>query len=149
MLKEPVQIKVLVFGPEGAGKSSITYRVSSDSFLESTISTHGVDTRQKKIEKNGQRFLLRFWDVSTIENFEESSNLILREASIALLVCDIQKKTDLTQMASLNEQIKKKSCLLLPYALPTVLVLNKVDLHTKDNDYTSEAHLRQFTLAHK
>ena len=127
MLKEPISIKILVLGPFGSGKSSLTHRICNDSFASSGLSLQGIDTRMKKLEKNGRSFNLRFWDISSSESVEDSSNLMFRESSIALLVLDINSASDIQKVPECVAKLRNKALLCLSYNLPLVLVLNKKD----------------------
>ena len=148
MLVEPVQIKVLILGPPGSGKSSLMHKVTSDSFVESNRSYHGVDTRMKKVQIESKLYAIRFWDITSCESFEDSSNLVMREASIALIVADSSSKEHIQEMVSLNSKVKKKSQEVLPYSLPTILCLTKSE-KCQETDFNCDQSLKNLIYANE
>lgn len=59
-----VQIKLLLIGDSGVGKSCCLLRFSEDSFTPSFITTIGIDFKIRTIELDGKRVKLQIWDTA-------------------------------------------------------------------------------------
>jgi ABC-type molybdenum transport system ATPase subunit/photorepair protein PhrA len=58
------QIRILLLGESGAGKTSLLLRFTDDMFERSTVSTVGVDFRVKKLTLQWRRVRLQIWCVA-------------------------------------------------------------------------------------
>jgi small GTP-binding protein len=58
------QIKLLLIGDSGVGKSCCLLRFSEDSFTPSFITTIGIDFKIRTIELDGKRVKLQIWDTA-------------------------------------------------------------------------------------
>lgn len=59
-----MQIKLLLIGDSGVGKSCCLLRFSEDSFTPSFITTIGIDFKIRTIELDGKRVKLQIWDTA-------------------------------------------------------------------------------------
>lgn len=59
-----LQIKLLLIGDSGVGKSCCLLRFSEDSFTPSFITTIGIDFKIRTIELDGKRVKLQIWDTA-------------------------------------------------------------------------------------
>lgn len=107
------QIKLLLIGDSGVGKSCCLLRFSEDSFTPSFITTIGIDFKIRTIELDGKRVKLQIWDTAGQERFRTITTAYYRGAMGILLVYDVtdQRSFESTCLA-----------LLLPTSpLPTYL----------------------------
>mgnify|MGYP003330414221 CR=1 FL=1 len=84
------QLRLLLLGDGGAGKSSLLTRFTDDTFVPTT-STVGVDFRTKLITLMWQRVRLQLWDTNGQERFRSITRSYYRGAAGALLVYDITR----------------------------------------------------------
>jgi small GTP-binding protein len=59
-----VNLKYLVVGDSGVGKTSILVRYCEDSFQTDYLSTIGVDFKIKRLELNNHQVTLNIWDTA-------------------------------------------------------------------------------------
>ncbi|PPS03524.1 hypothetical protein GOBAR_AA17117 [Gossypium barbadense] len=61
--------KLLLIGDSGVGKSCLLLRFADDSYVESYISTIGVDFKIRTVEQDGKTIKLQIWDTAGQERF--------------------------------------------------------------------------------
>ncbi len=116
--------KILIIGDSNVGKSSILLRFLEDSFIESYISTIGVDFNFKTIEHEGKIIKLQIWDTAGQERFRTITSNYYRGVHgiiIVYSVCDNESFINVKQWLYeidkyANENVNK------------ILVGNKCDL---------------------
>ena len=97
------QIKLLLIGDSGVGKSCCLLRFSEDSFTPSFITTIGIDFKIRTIELDGKRVKLQIWDTAGQERFRTITTAYYRGAMGILLVYDV------TDERSFNSAFKHSS----------------------------------------
>lgn len=101
------QIKLLLIGDSGVGKSCCLLRFSEDSFTPSFITTIGIDFKIRTIELDGKRVKLQIWDTAGQERFRTITTAYYRGAMGILLVYDVT-----------DERSFQSKSLPLPLSLP-------------------------------
>ena len=86
---DSLQIKLLLIGDSGVGKSCCLLRFSEDSFTPSFITTIGIDFKIRTIELDGKRVKLQIWDTAGQERFRTITTAYYRGAMGILLVYDV------------------------------------------------------------
>lgn len=93
-----VQIKLLLIGDSGVGKSCCLLRFSEDSFTPSFITTIGIDFKIRTIELDGKRVKLQIWDTAGQERFRTITTAYYRGAMGILLVYDVTDERSFNSM---------------------------------------------------
>ena len=104
MLPPAQQIKLLLIGDSGVGKSCCLLRFSEDSFTPSFITTIGIDFKIRTIELDGKRVKLQIWDTAGQERFRTITTAYYRGAMGILLVYDV------TDEKSFNSTFARSFC---------------------------------------
>lgn len=97
-----VQIKLLLIGDSGVGKSCCLLRFSEDSFTPSFITTIGIDFKIRTIELDGKRVKLQIWDTAGQERFRTITTAYYRGAMGILLVYDVTDERSFNSMMRRN-----------------------------------------------
>ncbi|OEL32215.1 GTP-binding protein YPTM1, partial [Dichanthelium oligosanthes] len=116
--------KLLLIGDSSVGKSCFLLRFADDSYVDSYISTIGVDFKIHTIEMDGKTIKLQIWDTAGQERFRTITSSYYRGAHGIIIVYDI------TDMESFNN-VKQWLSEIDRYANDSVcklLVGNKCDL---------------------
>ncbi|MCL7023897.1 hypothetical protein MKW94_029737 [Papaver nudicaule] len=116
--------KLLLIGDSSVGKSCLLLRFSDDSFVESHISTIGVDFKIKTMELEGKTVKLQIWDTAGQERFRTITSSYYRGAHGIIVVYDVTEKESFDNVKQWLSEIDR-------YANDTVcklLVGNKCDL---------------------
>jgi len=131
------ELKTVLLGESGVGKTSIALRFSTDVFKKYNESTIGASylTKNLYIDNNIYKFFI--WDTAGQEKYHSLAPMYYRGASLALIVYDItNKNTFLTVQKWVNE-LKKNG----PLDIMIAIIGNKVDLSDKRQVPTEHARL--------
>lgn len=116
--------KLLLIGDSGVGKSCLLLRFADDSYLESYISTIGVDFKIRTVEQDGKTIKLQIWDTAGQERFRTITSSYYRGAHGIIIVYDITDQESFNNVKQWLSEINR-------YASENVnklLVGNKSDL---------------------
>ncbi|KVH88523.1 Ran GTPase [Cynara cardunculus var. scolymus] len=120
--------KLLLIGDSSVGKSCLLLRFADDSYVDSYISTIGVDFKIRTVELDGKTIKLQIWDTAGQERFRTITSSYYRGAHGIIIVYDV------TEMESFNN-VKQWLSEIDRYANESVcklLVGNKCDLAFAD-----------------
>eukprot|EP00304_Pavlova_gyrans_P016145 CAMPEP_0206033034 /NCGR_PEP_ID=MMETSP1466-20131121/367_1 /ASSEMBLY_ACC=CAM_ASM_001126 /TAXON_ID=44452 /ORGANISM="Pavlova gyrans, Strain CCMP608" /LENGTH=333 /DNA_ID=CAMNT_0053407197 /DNA_START=50 /DNA_END=1050 /DNA_ORIENTATION=- len=115
---------LVLIGDSGVGKSCLLLRFADDTWLDSYISTIGVDFKIRTIELDGKTIKLQIWDTADQERFRTISSTYYRGAHGIIVVYDVTNKNSFDSVNDWLVEINK-------YARENVsklLVGNKSDL---------------------
>ena len=100
----PEQVKLVLLGDSGVGKSSLLQRFVNDTFEESTDSTMGASYLSKIIGNAGRSVKFNIWDTAGQERYRALAKMYYRDALVVLLVFSL---TDADSFASLKHWYKE------------------------------------------
>ncbi len=90
-----MNVKILVLGGPGAGKTCIVNRFTNDTFLP-TKPTIAIDLATKEITReDGQTYFIQLWDVGGADRSAGLSKMFCRGAHGAVVVADVTDDTSL------------------------------------------------------
>ncbi|KAH1074776.1 hypothetical protein J1N35_027104 [Gossypium stocksii] len=81
--------KLLLIGDSGVGKSCLLLRFADDSYLDSYISTIGVDFKIRTVELDWKIIKLQIWDTAGQERFRTITSSYHRGAHGIIIVYDV------------------------------------------------------------
>lgn len=117
-------LKILIIGDSGVGKSSMLLRFADDTFMESYVSTIGIDFKIKTMKISDKIFKFQIWDTAGQDRFRTITTSYYRGAHGIIMAYDITNKTSFINLEKWLQEIKK-------YAVDevtTILIGNKCDL---------------------
>ena len=94
--KDGINVKIILLGESGVGKTSIINRYLNNEFASESLSTLGSYTSKKEIIKNKTKYLLDIWDTSGQEQYHSITNLFINGSDIVILVYSIDSKSSFT-----------------------------------------------------
>lgn len=116
--------KLLLIGDSGVGKSCLLLRFADDAYIESYISTIGVDFKIRTVEQDGKSVKLQIWDTAGQERFRTITSSYYRGAHGIIVVYDVTEQETFDHVKQWLNEIDR-------YASDNVnklLVGNKSDL---------------------
>ena len=84
-----VELKIILLGDVGVGKTNIISRYISGDFNQSLNPTVGSSFGKKKIKKEGVTYLLKVWDTVGQERYNSITKLFVQGSHIIILVYSI------------------------------------------------------------
>jgi small GTP-binding protein len=119
--------KFILIGSSGVGKTAILKRLVTDTFLDDSQSTIGVEFETTMLNIDNQRLKLQIWDTAGQERFRAIAKAYYRSAVGVILVYDL---TDRKSFEELGSWLNDIHALCDPNAV-IQLIGNKADLNPK------------------
>ena len=101
------EIKLILVGQAGCGKTSIISRYYLDKFNESYFSTSSCTFITKKFEYKGKTYNINIWDTAGQEKFRSLTKIFIKNSNICLFVYDISNLSSFTELDYWIEQVKQ------------------------------------------
>jgi internalin A len=113
------QVKVLLLGAGGAGKTSLLKRIFNEGFNPSEVETDGIEIRKWSFPKNGNDVRVDFWDFGGQQIMHTTHQFFLSKRSLYILVLDGREDQDAEHWLKMIESFGGDS--------PILVVKNKCD----------------------
>ncbi|EMS50201.1 Ras-related protein RABD1 [Triticum urartu] len=130
--------KLLLIGDSSVGKSCLLLRFADDAYVDTYISTIGVDFKIRTVELDGKSVKLQIWDTAGQERFRTITSSYYRGAHGIIIVYDVTDRESFNNVKQWLSEIDR-------YASDSVcklLVGNKCDLVDSKVVDTEEAKFR-------
>jgi Ras-related protein Rab-8A len=101
-----MQVKLLLIGESGVGKTCLLLRYANESFSPTFITTIGIDFKIKNIQVDNKRIKLQIWDTAGQERFRTITTSYFRGAQGILLVYDVTDRHSFIAIKTWSQQIK-------------------------------------------
>ncbi|GMI47844.1 hypothetical protein TrCOL_g12346 [Triparma columacea] len=119
-----MQIKLLMIGDSGVGKTCLLLRYANDSFSPTFITTIGIDFKIKNVEIDQKKIKLQIWDTAGQERFRTITTSYFRGAQGILLVYDVTDRRSFDSIRNWISQIQQHA----DVSVNKILVGNKCDI---------------------
>ena len=126
---ETVDVKVIIIGDAGVGKTSLMYRLVRDKFDPAFLTTIGVDFLRKKISVDEQTYQLVLWDTAGAERFTCLNQHFYRALSCIVLVFSVDNRDSFVNLDKWYNECVQYTQVNIEH-VPFVLLGNKTDLET-------------------
>ena len=140
------EIKVILLGNSGVGKTSIINRYINNQFNPSCETTLGSIYSTKEVIKNNITYKLNVWDTTGQERYHSITNLFIKGSSIVILVYSIDLLSSFEGLNfwynSIKENLEGDNYVL-------AVVGSKSDLINEDEEIVSEEEARKFANERK
>ena len=93
-------IKVVLLGEPGVGKTCIINRFSYDKYNEKTVSSISAQfiTKNFKLEDLNKEIKFEIWDTAGQERYRALAKVFYKNAAVCVLVYDITRKTSFNEL---------------------------------------------------
>jgi Ras-related protein Rab-5C len=121
---EPTDLKVILIGSTGVGKSSIVHQYMNNFFSCTQRPTLGVAYSMRKVSVGSQVVTLQIWDTGGAEKYRSMTPMYYHKAQVALVVYSVTDKIGFADVEMWMESLSN-------HADPNIilfLVANKIDL---------------------
>merc|ERR1711988_883201 len=121
------EVKVVLLGDMGVGKSSIALRLVHDQFNANSVTTVGAVCWTKSVQTKNGPVKLQLWDTAGQERYHALAPLYYRGASVAVVVYDITRRETFATLQDWVKELKMQG----PSNILIAVVGNKADLAEK------------------
>jgi small GTP-binding protein domain len=135
MSKTPVQVKVVLLGDSGVGKSSIVLRFVADNFKADAEATIGASYMGKILQFNEKMIKFNIWDTAGQERYHSLAKMYYRDANAAIMVYDITKKGSFEGLKRWHKELTEFG----PKDIAILIAGNKEDLVEEEATSPEEA----------
>ena len=122
---ETKEVKVILLGETGVGKTSIINRFITNEFITEDTITLGSSFFTKEIKKQNINYTLKIWDTTGQEKFHSVTNLFIKGSNIIILVYSVNSLNSFEELnywyKSLKRNLEGDNHIL-------AIVGNKIDL---------------------
>eukprot|EP00301_Raphidiophrys_heterophryoidea_P019465 c4401_g1_i1.p1 GENE.c4401_g1_i1~~c4401_g1_i1.p1 ORF type:complete len:211 (+),score=41.55 c4401_g1_i1:61-633(+) len=132
---ETREVKVVLLGDAGVGKSSLVLRFVSNHFKEYSESTIGASFMSKTIVVNDTAIKFQIWDTAGQEKYHSLAPMYYRGSAAAIVVYDITRKESFQTLKNWVQELQA----LGPENIVIALAGNKVDREQEREVQTSTA----------
>ena len=115
------EVKVLLVGYGGAGKTSLVRKLTTGKFKKNEPKTHGVRRTDWKIKVDGEDITVHFWDYGGQGIMQATHRVFFSQRCLYILVIDARQESDPEEWLKNIESIGGKS--------PVLIAINKIDEH--------------------
>ena len=98
MSEDDGNIKIILIGNSGVGKTAIIHRFDIDKFIKDIASTISSSFIVKPIELDGKKLLLNIWDTAGQERFRSLNKLFIKNSNIIIFVYDVTVRESFEQL---------------------------------------------------
>ena len=138
-MEKTKDVKAILLGESGVGKTCIINRYINNEFNESLASTLGSAFFLKEIIKGNIKYNVNVWDTTGQEKYHSVTNLFINGSHIIILVYSIDSKSSFENLTywynTIQEKLKGEKYIL-------AVVGSKIDL--VDDEVVSEDEGKQF-----
>ena len=118
------EIKIILVGDSGVGKTSLINIVTGREFSEDERTTKGASFSMKKIKIDKEEYVLNIWDTIGQEKFRQLTKLFYNNSKIVIFVYDITKRETFDNLKYWAKDIQEQ----LGDKIIKGVVANKIDL---------------------
>ena len=129
------EVKVVLLGDAGVGKSSLVLRFVTNSFDKYSESTIGASFMSKLLLVDGAPIKYQIWDTAGQEKYHSLAPMYYRGAAAAIIVYDITRAASFQTLKNWVRELQQ----LGPENIVLAICGNKSDLEDKREVSTAEA----------
>ena len=138
---EVINVKIVLIGESGVGKTCILSRFVNDMFDGNSLSTNGASYAAKtlRFEEKNASIQMQLWDTAGQEKFKSIARMFYKDATVAILVYDITRKDSYDGMVNYwYKELRDNG----PDDIIIAVAANKSDLYTQEK--VPEMEVREF-----
>ena len=124
-ISEIRKFKLIIFGDSGVGKTTLTRRFVTNTFIEDLKRTIGTDITKKTLEVEGKTVSLQIWDFGGEERYQVLFPSFIKGSNGGIFMYDITRDNTLKNFENWISFFKDKQSVL---KIPIIIVGGKSDL---------------------
>ena len=138
MTQNETDIKIIIIGCSGVGKTSFVQRWIKGYFEKSYRPTIVSDFQYKILEWRGKCYRILLWEIGGQDKTPSMAKIFTRDSHGCIVINDISKKNNINETMKWKKVVYDESAFIDGDKLPFILIQNKIDLLEGDKDYLNE-----------
>ena len=139
--KKEKEVKVILLGDSGVGKSCIINRYINNAYDPNIESTLGSNACTKLVEKKNISYILNLWDTTGQEKYHSITNLFIKGSNVVVLVYSIDLLESFKGLDYWYKSVQEK---LGGNKYVLAIVGSKSDLIKNEEEEVSEEEAKKF-----
>ena len=103
-----IELKIILLGDPGVGKTNIINRYLYDKFDQSSKPTLGSSFGEKILKKDGSSYSLKIWDTTGQERYNSITKLFIKGSHIVILVYSIDNLASFDNLKNWYNYVKEE-----------------------------------------
>jgi len=144
-------IKIIVVGNSGTGKTSFVNKWIKDTFDESYKATIVSEFSFKVIDYKDKSYKIQLWDLAGMDQNICITKIFSKDSHGCIVVSDITNEKTLPECVKWKNTVDETTKFIDDSNIPAILIRNKVDLleEKNDNEYDDENMIKEFCEKNK
>ena len=144
-------IKIIVVGNSGTGKTSFVNKWIKDTFDESYKATIVSEFSFKVIDYKDKSYKIQLWDLAGMDQNICITKIFSKDSHGCIVVSDITNEKTLPECVKWKNTVDETTKFIDDSNIPAILIRNKVDLleENNDNDNEDENMIKEFCEKNK
>ena len=134
--EEILSFKILLLGDSTVGKTAFILRFCEDKFEEDSLTTIGLDQKNKFVKRGDKRLELHIWDTAGQERFRSIAKNCYKGADGIILMYDISKYETFKHIKTWINNIKESIDI---DKIALIVVGNKCDLPDSEKNVDQDS----------
>jgi small GTP-binding protein len=134
MNAEPKELKIMIIGSSGSGKTSFVQRWTKNRFSNDYKATVISDFGFKIFRYNNNLYRIQLWDIGGQDKSTSMAKIFARDSYGCIVVTDISINETPREIFNWKEIIRQESSFIDNEAIPFILIGNKIDLIEKEEE---------------
>lgn len=132
------QLKILIIGHSGTGKTSFVNRWAKNTFTEDYKATIVSEYTTKIVKCDGKFYKIHLWDLAGQDRSAKITHTFAKEAHGCIVMCDATDSETRKETLVWKKEVDDTEIFMDGKTLSMVLVENKVDLLENENEGIDE-----------
>ena len=145
------ELKIIVVGNSGTGKTSFVNKWIKDTFDESYKATIVSEFSFKVIDYKDKSYKIQLWDLAGMDQNICITKIFSKDSHGCIVVSDITNEKTLPECVKWKNTVDETTKFIDDSNIPAILIRNKVDLleENNDNDNDDENMIKEFCEKNK
>ena len=142
-------IKIIVVGNSGTGKTSFVNKWIKDTFDETYKATIVSEFSYKIVEYKDKSYKIQLWDLAGMDQNICITKIFSKDSHGCIVLSDITDEKTLTECIKWKNTVDETTKFIDGTNIPSILVRNKVDLLEENNEKDDDDKIKDFCEKNK